>query len=77
LEAMAAGVPVVASRMGGLTELVPDEGLFPAGDIDALGARVRALWGDEEAGKRALAAVRARCAPDVVAAALREVYGAA
>ena len=29
LEAMAAGLPVVASRSGGLAELVPAEGLFP------------------------------------------------
>jgi glycosyltransferase involved in cell wall biosynthesis len=74
LEAMAAGVPVAAASAGGLAELVPGEGLYPRGDVDALTARVRALWGDAGAGERALAAVRARTAPAVVAEALRAVY---
>jgi glycosyltransferase involved in cell wall biosynthesis len=77
LEAMAAGLPVVASRSGGLEELVPAEGLFPPGDVDALGARARRLWGDAAAGERALALVRERTAPAVVAGALAEAYGCA
>jgi glycosyltransferase involved in cell wall biosynthesis len=74
LEAMAAGVPVVAARSGGLAELVPEEGLYPAGDVMALAARLRRMWGHAAAGERALAVVRERCAPDAVARALREVY---
>jgi glycosyltransferase involved in cell wall biosynthesis len=74
LEAMAAGVPVVASDTGGLAEFVPEEGLHPPGDVDALAARVRRLWGDEAAGNRGLARVRERCAPETVAQALAEVY---
>ena len=74
LEAMAAGVPVVAARSGGLTELVPEEGLFAPGDPADLGARARRLWGDEAAGERALAIVRERCAPEAVAQSLRQVY---
>jgi glycosyltransferase involved in cell wall biosynthesis len=74
LEAMAAGVPVVAARSGGLEELVPEEGLHPPGDVHALAARARRLWGDEAAGNRALAVVRERCAPHAVAEALRDVY---
>jgi glycosyltransferase involved in cell wall biosynthesis len=74
LEAMAAGLPVAAARAGGLAELVPEEGLYAAGDVAALTERVRALWADAAAGERALAAVRERCAPAVVAAALRDVY---
>ena len=74
LESMAAGVPVVAARTGGLAELVPEEGLYPAGDAGALAARMRRLWGDEAAGNRALAIVRERCAPATVARALSEVY---
>ena len=74
LEAMAAGVPVVAARSGGLAELVPDEGLHPPGDVDALAARARRLWGDEAAGNRALEIVRKRCAPQAVARALADVY---
>ena len=71
LEAMAAGLPVVASRSGGLAELVPEEGLFPPGDVDALAARTRRLWGDAAAGERALAVVRERTAPAAVARAPR------
>jgi glycosyltransferase involved in cell wall biosynthesis len=74
LEAMAMGVPVVAARSGGLAELVPEEGLYPPGDVHALSARLRRLWGDEAAGDRALAVVRARCAPQTVARALARVY---
>jgi glycosyltransferase involved in cell wall biosynthesis len=74
LEAMAAGLPVVAARAGGLAEIVPEEGLYPPGDVAALADRVRALWADAAAGERALAVARERTAPAVVADALREVY---
>ena len=74
LEAMAAGLPVVASSTGGLAETVPQEGLYPAGDAAALAERVRALYGDAAAGDRALERARARFAPPVVAAQLRELY---
>ena len=43
LEAMAAGLPVVASRAGGLAELVPEPGLHPPGDVAAMADRIRAL----------------------------------
>jgi glycosyltransferase involved in cell wall biosynthesis len=46
LEAMAAGVPVVASRLGGLPELIGEERCLPANDADALAERLRALWDD-------------------------------
>jgi glycosyltransferase involved in cell wall biosynthesis len=72
---MAAGVPVVAARSGGLAELVPEEGLYRPGDAPGLAARARCLWGDEAAGNRALAIVRERCAPHAVASALAQVYG--
>jgi glycosyltransferase involved in cell wall biosynthesis len=75
LEAMAAGLPVVASRRGGLAELVPEEGLFPAGEVGALAVRLQRLWGDATAGERALAIVRERTAPAVVARGLAEAYG--
>jgi glycosyltransferase involved in cell wall biosynthesis len=74
LEAMAAGLPVVAARTGGLVEVVPADGLYAPGDVGALAERVAALWGDAEAGERALAAARARFSPSVVAAVLRDVY---
>ncbi len=74
LEAMAAGLPVVATRSGGLAEVVPPEGLTPVGDVAALAKRLRALWADVAAGERALARVRELCAPERVAARLRAIY---
>ncbi len=48
LEAMAAGVPVIASRTGGLVELLdPDAGLLvPPGDPASLAGAIHALWRD-------------------------------
>jgi glycosyltransferase involved in cell wall biosynthesis len=74
LEAMADGLPVVAASVGGLAELVPEEGLYTPGDVGALAGRLRERWGDAAAGERALAAVRRRAAPEVVAGALTRVY---
>ena len=74
---MAAGLPVVAARSGGLAEAVPEEGLYTPGDVPALADRLRTLWGDAAAGERALARARERWAPDVIAAGLRELYGGA
>lgn len=76
LEAMAAGLPTVAAASGGLTEAVPEEGLYPPGDVEALQGRLTALFGDAQAGERALRVARARSAPEVIAAKLAEVYGA-
>jgi glycosyltransferase involved in cell wall biosynthesis len=74
LEAMAAALPTIAARSGGLVEAVPEEGLYPPGDIDALARRLTALYGDAQAGERALAAARARSAPEVIAARLAALY---
>jgi glycosyltransferase involved in cell wall biosynthesis len=73
-EAMAAGVPVVASRVGALPELVGEEGLVPAGDARALAAAIERLAGDRAAGERGFERVRAVCAPELVASGLAEVY---
>ena len=65
LEAMAAGLPVVATRTGGLPDMVSDgEGgyLVPAGDVDALTAAVRRLASDRELAVRMGAYNRAVCA---------------
>ncbi|HEX4109772.1 MAG TPA: glycosyltransferase family 4 protein [Solirubrobacteraceae bacterium] len=76
-EAMAAGLPVAATAVGALPELVPAEGLAAGGSAHALAQVARRLAGDEQAGERALAAVRALLAPDRVAESLRRAYAPA
>ena len=46
LEAMGASVPVVATRMGGVPELIGAERCVPANDPGALAERLQGLWGD-------------------------------
>jgi len=58
LEAMAAGLPTIAARSGGLIEAVPSEGLYPPGDVAALAQRLTALYRDPTAGEHALATAR-------------------
>jgi glycosyltransferase involved in cell wall biosynthesis len=83
LEAMASGRPVVASRVGGLPDLVPDgvAGLLvPPRDAGALGAAVGRLLRDGELRGRMGAAARehadrfgARTVVDRIEAVYREV----
>ncbi len=73
-EAMAAGLPAVASRVGALPELVDPDALVAPGDAAALAAAITRLAGDREAGERGRERVRALCAPEVVARALADVY---
>ncbi len=73
-EAMAAGLPVVASRVGALPELVEPDALVAPGDPGALAVALARFAGDREAGARARERVRALCAPDAVASALADVY---
>ena len=73
-EAMAAGLPVAASRVGGLPELVPDEWLVPPGDADALAGVITRLRHDPAAGGQAIDRVRALTAPSTVAPALARIY---
>jgi glycosyltransferase involved in cell wall biosynthesis len=75
-EAMAAGVPVAASRMGALPELVPRDWLAPSGDPAALAAVVARLRADRGAGELAIARARQVTAPEIAARALGEVYSA-
>jgi glycosyltransferase involved in cell wall biosynthesis len=75
-EAMAAGLPVAASRIGALAELVPEQGLVKAGDPGALGEAIARLWRDAGAGGLARARIARRYGPDTVADALRLVYEA-
>jgi glycosyltransferase involved in cell wall biosynthesis len=74
-EAMAAGLPVVASRVGALPELVAQEGLVEPGDAGALAGAIGRLWGDAAAAASARERVAALCAPEAVAAKLHDIYG--
>ncbi|HWX44751.1 MAG TPA: glycosyltransferase, partial [Solirubrobacteraceae bacterium] len=76
-EAMATGLPVAASSVGALPELVEKQGLAPPGDAPALAAAIERVRGDPLAGRRALERVRAMCAPEVVAGGLSKVYDGA
>jgi len=49
LEAMAQGVPVVATAMGGLPELLGQEATVPRGDPVAFADRLRSVWSDPAA----------------------------
>jgi glycosyltransferase involved in cell wall biosynthesis len=73
-EAMACGLPVAASAVGALPELLGPEALVPPGDPEALAAAIRRLAGDGEAGAAGRRRVSALCSPEVVAAGLREIY---
>ena len=48
LEAMAAGVPVIASALGGLPEMLGAERCVPPGDAAALAGRMTTLWESPE-----------------------------
>jgi glycosyltransferase involved in cell wall biosynthesis len=73
-EAMAAGVPVVASATGALPELVGGDGLVAPGDADALAAAARARFGNEEAGAAGLQRIRDLASPGAVGERLRALY---
>jgi glycosyltransferase involved in cell wall biosynthesis len=79
LEALADGVPVLASRLGALPEIVGPDAALPGEDLDAWVDALTALWVDPprraDAGEHALERVRARHAPDVCHAGLMRAYG--
>jgi glycosyltransferase involved in cell wall biosynthesis len=79
IEAMASGIPVVASTIGGIPRVLGDAGvLIPPGDVEALRGAIRELLGDparrlalgEEGRARALAHFRR----EDVAARMAAVY---
>ena len=79
VEAMAAGVPVVASDAGALPEVVGGAGLVvPRGDANALGAALLRASGPDSGRLRAAGFERAEeCSWDSVADRYRDLYRAA
>jgi glycosyltransferase involved in cell wall biosynthesis len=82
LEAMAAGVPVVATAVGGVPELVENEEsalLVRPGDSATMAEAIGRLLADRELAERlarnAAVAVKARFSPDAYARALVGLYG--
>jgi len=76
-EAMACGLPVAGSRVGALGELLEPDALVPPGDAAALAEAIARLAGDRAVGEQNRRRIRERCAPEVVAAALAEIYDGA
>ncbi|WP_206811136.1 N-acetyl-alpha-D-glucosaminyl L-malate synthase BshA [Paradesulfitobacterium ferrireducens] len=81
LEAMACGVPVVASRVGGLPEVVKEREtgfLLPAGDVEGMSAAVVRLLREPELYERMSAAAAAMALqefpPERAAKAYEKVY---
>jgi glycosyltransferase involved in cell wall biosynthesis len=78
LEAMAAGVPVVATPVGGLPELIGPQRCVPLNDPEALAARLRELWDDPEGrreeGDALLARARERHSEERYTRALLGIY---
>ena len=74
LLAMAAGVPVVASRVGGLPEAVVDgeTGLLVENDPDAVSDAVRTLLADRERARAMGAAARAKILNEFTAPRIAE-----
>lgn len=74
-EAMAAGLPVLASRVGALPELLrDDDALVEPGDSAAMAIAIQRLWGDAATGARNRAMAAELCAPKAVAGVLAELY---
>jgi UDP-glucose:(glucosyl)LPS alpha-1,2-glucosyltransferase len=78
LDALAAGVPVLASDHGGLPELVGDDSVLAADDGQAWGHRLRQLWDRPEArqrlGSAGLERVRSRFSEQAYLEALIQIY---
>jgi glycosyltransferase involved in cell wall biosynthesis len=78
LESRAAGVPVLGSRIGGLTDIIGDEVSVDPFDTRSWEVALRALWGDPERrtalGQVAIADTRERFSESVVHAGILRAY---
>jgi glycosyltransferase involved in cell wall biosynthesis len=78
LEAMAAGVPVVAARAGALPEIVGDDACVPRGDALAMAACMQDLWDDPrrraDEGDAGIARARERFSEERYVRALLALY---
>jgi glycosyltransferase involved in cell wall biosynthesis len=81
LEAMAAGVPVIASSLGGLPEMLGAGSCVPPGDSTALATRMSALWESPELrraeGDELIARARAGHGEERYVSRLLELYSRA
>ena len=73
-ESMAAGVPVLGSRIGALPEILEQDELVAPGDEQALAQAILRQAGNRAAGERARARIAEVCGPDAVAGGLRAAY---
>jgi glycosyltransferase involved in cell wall biosynthesis len=74
-EALACGLPVAASRVGALPELVEEPALAPAGDPRALAGAIATVLADRTAiAARGRERVRGLCSPRAVADGLAGIY---
>ncbi|NBB81266.1 MAG: glycosyltransferase [Verrucomicrobia bacterium] len=81
IEAMSVGTPVIASRIGGIPDMVEDGvtgRLFPAGDTERLGALIVEIFTNNKQRARmtaaALTKVSERYSPDAVARLTEQIY---
>lgn len=81
LEALAAGLPLIASRRGGLPELTETDLTVEPGSVSQLAETMRALYEDparrRAAGERALARARERFSEEAFAPRLEALYSEA
>lgn len=70
LEAAAAGVPLLASHVGGIPEVLPSASLFAPGNAEAIAARLRLALDDSGNFKLTTLATRDRIAQDFSALAM-------
>ena len=79
LESMAAGVPTLGTRIGGLPELLGEERCLPVNDATALATRLGELWADSELrreeGEALLARARERHSEQRYTRDLLALYG--